>query len=193
MKNINVSFSFRAFIIYFVILGSLSWYIVNNAIERLNDGMRQSAESVMVDMSHILASEVESQLSSHHQDDISITPIQRLFDSAKRRQISAKIHQIKKTSIEMDIYITDERGIVVYDSTNKSTGKDFSQWRDVRLTLEGEYGARTSFIDPEKTEDEDEKIMVVAAPIRTSSGDIIGSLSVVKSINSLEGHLKTEM
>ena len=195
MKNVNVSFSFRAFIVYFVILGSLSWYIVNNAIERLNDGMRQSAESVMVDMSHLLATEVEKQLlidANQTQNVISTTSIQRLFNDVQQRNISAKIYQISKTSIEMDVYITDATGVVVYDSTNKNIGNDFSQWRDVRLTLEGEYGARTSFIDPEKTEDDDEKIMVVAAPIHSKAGNIIGSLSVVKSINSLEGHLKTE-
>lgn len=198
MKNVNVSFSLRAFIIYFLILGSLSWYIVNNAIERLNDGMRQSAESVMVDMSHLLAAEVEKQLSLEKENtaseirSIKTASIHDLFKRVNQRNISAKIYQISKTSIEMDVYITDQNGSVIYDSTGKDTGKDFSKWRDVRLTLEGEYGARTSFIDPEKTEDTDEKVMIIAAPIRSSSNDIIGSLSVVKSISSLEGHLKTE-
>ena len=198
MKNLNVSFSLRAFIIYFVILGSLSWYIVNNAIERLNDGMRQSAESVMVDMSHLLAAELEKQLRADQDNaestkaTINIQAIEHLFNSIKRRDILAEIYQIKKTSLDTDIYITDQQGMVIYDSTNKHTGQDFSKWRDVRLTLEGEYGARTSFIDPEKTADDDEKIMVVAAPIRSESSEIIGVLSVIKSITSLEDHLVTE-
>lgn len=192
MKNFNVSFGLRAFIIYFVILGSLAWYIVNNAIERLNDGMRQSAESVMVDMSHLLASEVEKQLDTSDTSTIDIMAIEQLFNRIKNRAIQAKIYQISKNTLDTDVYVTDKKGFVIYDSTNQNTGKDFSKWRDVRLTLEGEYGARTSFIDPEKTEDNDEKIMVVAAPIRSLKNQIIGSLSVVKSINSLEGHLETE-
>ncbi|MGH1427014.1 MAG: two-component system sensor histidine kinase CreC [Arenicella sp.] len=193
MKNLNVSFSLRAFIIYFVILGSLSWYIVNNAIERLNDGMRQSAESVMVDMSHLLASEVEKQLTSNAVDDkrIDTSSVKQLFSRMKAREIEATIYKITKKTIESDIYITDQNGIVLYDSTGKSLGKDYSQWRDVRLTLEGQYGARTSFIDQTKTSDDDEKIMVVAAPIHANA-EIIGVLSVVKSIKSLEGHLQTE-
>ena len=202
MKNINISFSLRAFIVYFLILGSLAWYIVNNAIERLNDGMRQSAENVMVDMSHLLAAKVEKQLKSEKdapsvEDSVKKTAlntvsIKVLFNRVNQRDILAKIYQISKTSIETDVYITDQNGLVIYDSTGKSTGEDFSQWRDVRLTLEGQYGARTSFIDPEKTKEDDEKIMVVAAPLRSDSGNIIGSLSVVKSIKSLEEHLQAE-
>lgn len=221
MKNLNVSFSLRAFVIYFVILGSLSWYIVNNAIERLNDGMRQSAESVMVDMSHLLASEVEKQLltnipnaditttnkstsptitldtlykpSNKDNSDTIIDPssVKQLFTRMKARDIEATIYKITKKTIESDIYITDHNGIVIYDSTGKALGQDYSQWRDVRLTLEGGYGARTSFIDQAKTADDDEKIMVVAAPINANE-QIIGVLSVVKSIKSLEGHLETE-
>ena len=195
MKAFKVSFSLRSFIIYFVILGALSWYLVNYAIERLNDGMRQSAESVMVDMSHLLAAEIEQQLitkQSENQAAIQTESIQTLFDKVKPRQIAAKIYQITKTSIDMDVYITNQNGLVIFDSSGKNTGADFSQWRDIRLTLEGEYGARTSFIDPEKTAEDDEKVMVVAAPIRNANDDIIGVLSVVKSISTLEDHLKTE-
>ena len=195
MKAFKVSFSLRSFIIYFVILGALSWYLVNHAIERLNDGMRQSAESVMVDMSHLLAAEIEQQLSSEklsNKQTIQVGSIQTLFDKVKPRLITAKIYQITKNSIDMDVYITDQNGLVIFDSSGKNTGADFSQWRDIRLTLEGEYGARTSFIDPEKTAEDDEKIMVVAAPIRSANDEIIGVLSVVKSILSLEEHLKTE-
>lgn len=204
MNKLNVSFSLRAFIIYFLILGSLSWYIVNNAIERLNDGMRQSAESVMVDVANLLASEIERSLIIASDQHLTVKPVKniraikinpdsisRLLNKTKQRDIEASIYKILKTKTEFDVYVTDQKGIVVYDSSNKALGQDYSQWRDVRLTLEGSYGARTSFLDPDKTEDNDEKIMVVAAPIKHGN-NIIGSISVVKPISSLEGHLKTE-
>lgn len=195
-KKLNVSFSLRAFVVYFVILGFLSWYLVENAIERLNDGMRQSAESVMVDMSHVFASELEQRLlirSSGDTEtvDIDTDTLKQMFYRTRLRQLQAQIYQITKASIDTDVYVTNQQGIVIYDSTGQYVGDDFSGWRDVRLTLLGEYGARTSFIDPEKTDNDDEKIMVVAAPIR--HGDtIVGVVSVVKSINSLEGHLQAE-
>ncbi len=193
MKKLNVSFSLRTFFVYFVILGFLAWYLVENAIERLNDGMRQSAESVMVDMSNVLASELEQRLQPTNDSGviIDISTVEQLFSRTRQRQLQAQIYQITKASIDTDVYVTDQQGTVIYDSTGNSLGKDFSTWRDVRLTLAGEYGARTSFVDPEKTADDDEKIMVVAAPVRWNES-IVGVVSIVKSINSLEGHLKAE-
>ncbi len=202
MTSPRISFSLRAFIVYFIILGALSWFILDNAIERLNDGMRQSAESVMVDMSHLLAAAIEDEISKQNSANstdptvINTEFINRIFDDLRKRSIQAKIYQITKNTIESDVYVTDHNGIVIYDSIGESVGKDYSQWRDVRLTLDGEYGARTSFKDPEKTEDHHEKIMVIAAPIFVNKPfpdrRIIGSISVSKSINSLEGHLATE-
>jgi len=193
MKNLKISFSLRAFFVYFLILGSLSWYIVDNALERLNDGMRQSAESIMVDLSHILAATIESEIDANQQLSLAqhSQPIDRIFNNIKRRTIDAKIYKVTKTQVDTDVYVTNAIGEVIFDSTGQNLGADYSQWRDVRLTLEGGYGARTSFKDQTKIEDDDEKIMVVAAPLKTE-GNIVGVVSVVKSINSLEGHLRTE-
>lgn len=192
MKKFKVSFSFRAFIVYFVILGSLSWYIVENALERLNDGMRQSAEIIMVDLSHIIAASLEDEILADEQLSLAehSQRLERVFQNIKQRSITAEIYKVTKTSVDTDVYVTDTFGKVIYDSTGNHLGADYSQWRDVRLTLAGEYGARTSFKDQSRTNDGDEKIMVIAAPLK-SGDNIIGVVSIVKSIKSLEGHLHT--
>lgn len=187
----KISYSLRAFAIYFVILGSLIWFTLDNAIERLNDGMRQSAESVMVDMANVLASLIEDTLVNSPERSLETSQLIRIFESLKQRQLSAQIYQVTKKNVDSQVYITDQNGIVVYDSNGLSTGQDFSKWRDVRLTLNGQYGARTSYIDQTRTEPDDPKAMVVAAPIKHSN-NIIGVVSVLKPINSLEGHLLTE-
>jgi len=187
----KISYSLRAFAIYFVILGSLIWFTLDNAIERLNDGMRQSAESVMVDMANVVASLVENSLESTSNKSIETSQLTQVFDSLKQRQLSAQIYQVTKTSVDSQVYVSDQNGIVIYDSNGQRTGQDFSKWRDVRLTLDGQYGARTSYIDQTRTEPDDPKAMVVAAPIKHQN-EIIGVVSVLKPINSLEGHLLTE-
>lgn len=195
----KISYSLRAFAIYFVILGTLIWFTLDNAIERLNDGMRQSAESVIVDIAHILAAFIEDE-AAH--DDKTTVPnkgqlvinsdqLQRVFTGVKARILDAKIYQVSKTQVDSEVTITDYKGIVIYDSTGKNLGKDYSRWRDVKLTLEGEYGARTSYVDRQHTEPGDEKVMVIAAPI-IQQGNIVGVISVSKPINSLEQHLLTE-
>lgn len=95
----------------------------------------------------------------------------------------------EKTHSSFRLYITDKKGIVIYDSLPKKAtkeqveknaeGEDYSKWNDVNLTLQGKYGARTTRTDPE---DATSSIMYVAQPIY-SSGDhnrIIGVVSVGK-------------
>jgi len=186
---VKISYSLRAFGIYFVILGSLIWFTLDNAIERLNDGMRQSAESVLVDMAQLLASLIEDEAIIN--DRLSTAQLKRVFKQLKARKFTAQIYQVSKTSVDSEVYVTDDKGIIIYDSTGEHVGEDFSKWRDVQLTLNGKYGARTSFRSQLRTEPDDPKVMIIAAPIN-HKGRTIGVVSVLKPINSLEGHLLTE-
>ena len=185
----KISYGLRAFFIYFIILGSLLWFTLDNAVERLNDGMRQSAESVLVDMAHVVASFLQDEIVTT--DALTTGQLGRVAEVFKQREFEAKIYQVTKRSVDSQIYVTDAQGQVVFDSGGLNTGKDFSRWRDVSLTLQGEYGARTSFMDPLFTEPDDPKVMIVAAPILYND-EILGVVSVAKPINSLEGHLVTE-
>ena len=184
----KVSFSLRAFVVYFIILACLSWFFLDKAIERLNVALRQSAESVLVDTANLLATSLE-----HEFDDQTLDTweIERLFSEAYERDLNALIYNVQKDRVDTEVYITDRNGIVVYDSSGEHAGEDFSGWRDVQLTLAGQYGARTSFKYEGQTEDDDEKIMVIAAPIQFAQ-DIVGVVSVVKPIQSLESFLLDE-
>jgi len=185
----KISYSLRAFGIYFVILGSLIWFTLDNAIERLNDGMRQSAESVLVDVAQILATFIEDEAIQNGR--LSTIQLKRVFEQLGFRKFSAQIYQVTKTDVDSEVYVTDQNGIIIYDSSGENVGEDYSKWRDVRLTLDGKYGARTSYRNQLETEPEDPKVMIIAAPI-THQGNTIGVVSVLKPIDSLEGHLLTE-
>ena len=196
----KISYSLRAFGLYFIILGSLIWFTLDNAIERLNDSMRQSAESVLVDIANILASFVEDELTQlgatqntkeNLPSSIDVDRLSRVFASLPTRPLQAQIYQITKESVDSQVYVTNQQGIVIYDSTGLHTDEDYSKWRDVYLTLAGEYGARTSYIDQAYTEPDDPKAMIIAAPI-VFDGQIVGAVSVLKPIDSLEGHLVAE-
>ena len=184
----TISFSLRAFAVYFVILAGLSWFILDEAIERINIALRQSAETVLVDTANLMATALEHEF----RDDLLDTgSIERLFSDAYARKLNAQIYSILKNRIDTGIYITDRAGMVVYDSSGEHTGEDFSQWRDVRLTLEGEYGARSSFRFEDRTEETDPKIMVIAAPI-LHQNQIVGVVSVVKPTGPLEEFLSSQ-
>ncbi|MCB1090927.1 MAG: two-component system sensor histidine kinase CreC, partial [Verrucomicrobiae bacterium] len=132
----------------------------------------QAAEEPMVDMSHLLASLVEQDLQD---GQIDADRFREGFAAAYRREFSAKVHQLVKTRLDTQVYVTDRNGIVRFDSDGgKSEGMDFSDWRDVRLTLQGKYGARATRVDPA---DPRSSVFHVAAPIRWQ-GEIIGVLTV---------------
>ena len=81
------------------------------------------------------------------------------------------------------MYVTDDKGIVLFDSdAGKAVGEDYSTWRDVHLTLAGEYGARATRVTDERTAGESgEELTVayVAAPIYRQ-GEIIGVVTLAK-------------
>jgi len=193
--GLKFSYGLRAFVLYAMILGGLGWFILNHAIERLNDGMRQSAESIMVDSANILASILEQQLTHESENSVSIDTnlLARSLQGAKSRQLDAQIYQVSRRNFGADVYVTDRSGMVIYDSSGKNLGQDFSNWRDVYLTLSGKYGARTSFLNSQgaKAQDGDPKAMIVAAPIHFNNS-IVGSISLLTPIEHLNAHLETE-
>lgn len=169
----SLNLSVRIFLAYFLLLGFAIWFVMRSFSAELVPGMRQSLEEVLVDTANLVAELVadelqDGRLKSDHFDSAMKAFSQRRFD--------ARIWFLKKRDPNMVVYVTDARGIVLYDSRGRNLGKDYSQWNDVYLTLRGQYGARTTQENPG---DEFSSIMYVAAPIKRH-GEIIGVVTVGK-------------
>jgi two-component system, OmpR family, sensor histidine kinase CreC len=126
-----------------------------------------------------LASGAQSVINTTQAPGPAVAPNSRFSQHVQRyanRPIAAGIWGFSKQSLDYRIYITDDRGIVLFDSENRAVGADYSQWRDVALTLRGEYGARSTADTPG---DATSTAMHVAAPIMVD-GRIAGVLTVVK-------------
>jgi two-component system sensor histidine kinase CreC len=142
----------------------------------------ESVEESLIDLSGLFAVMIEQDSESGH---LTINSIASLFEQKKRKSLNARIYRVSKKSIDVETYICDMNGRVVYDSTGKNTGKDFSQWNDVYLTLRGLYGARMS-----QTADHYQDALYVASPI-TVNGLLLGSVTVVKPKRVIEEFKKT--
>lgn len=131
----------------------------------------ETVEESLNDTANILATLLESEIENGR---IQTSNIRNLFDRISTRRFSAKIYAISKTDVNLEIYVTDKSGIIIFDSQNgRNVGKNFSRWNDVLLTLHGKYGARSSALSPTKS------ALYVAAPIRI--GDTIhGVITVIK-------------
>lgn len=138
----------------------------------------------MVDSAHLFASLLEEEFDPETFDP---EPLRRTFDRADRREFEAQIYNLLKHEINTDLYVTDAKGVVLFDSRNKSNeGKVYRGYRDVALTLKGFYGARSSRGDEE---DKYSSVMFVGAPIYRDQ-EIVGMVSVSKPQASMWGFIE---
>lgn len=148
-------------------------YLLVRILGDLDPRYRESSEDSMVDTAHIIASMVSSEI----EDGVIHTQRLRIsLSGLYARRFDAQIFGVKKTHVDLRIYVMNRAGTVIYDSFGEDEGEDFSTWRDVALTLMGQYGARTTLKDPT---DKSSDVMFVAAPV-IWKGNIVGVVSVGK-------------
>lgn len=153
----------------------LMWQLLKDIDPRY----RESAEESLVETAHLMASLIEQR--SPDDTTIDVDELDPLFRSVYARNVNASIFGFDKPGVELRLYVVDRRGIVLFDSMDRHVGEDYSRWRDVRLTLEGKYGARTS---PDIDDDPSTSVMYVGAPIRLGDG-IAGVVTAGKPVQSL--------
>lgn len=169
MRLTRVTLTFLALII------GLGFYnLVLYLLDDVDAQTFQATEEVMVDAAHVMAGMIESEL----EDGVmSKDALAAAFLQANEHEISARIHGHLKTTIGLGAYLTNSEGRVIFDSSYpKRAGEDFSLYNDVKRTLEGGYGARSSRLEEV---DDQSSVLYVAAPIH-SEGQIIGVISVYK-------------
>lgn len=150
-----------------LIMGLGFYRLTDYLLEDLESQTLQATEESMIDSSQLLANLVEND-----QD------LEAVFKGIENRQFEARIFAVLKNEVGINAYLTDEKGIVLFDSANpENVGKDFSEWSDVYKTLLGNYGARSSRTDEK---DPTSSVMHVGAPIHRN-GEIKGCLTVYKA------------
>src|SRR5262245_3655276 len=102
-------------------------------------------EDTLVDTANVLAELATDDFLSGH---IADGRFARRVAHLRGRDFGAEIWGFDKRLTNYRIYVTDARGIVVYDSAGRDIGKDYARWNDVYLTLRGEYGAGSTRSDP---------------------------------------------
>lgn len=158
---------------YFLIVGLAAWFVLNVFSQEVKPGVREAMEDTLVDTANLLAEQAARDFKAGKIKDGVLAQSLRTY---KARPVDAAIRGINKRTLEYRVYITDARGIVLYSTEPEQIGQDFSNWRDVYLTLHGQYGARTSRDDPK---DEQSSVMHVAAPI-LDGNRLVGVLTVAK-------------
>ena len=171
----------RVFFGFFLIAGLSAVLLLKVFLAEVKPSVREVMEDLMVDTANLLAETAADEMEAG-----GIRPDGWLATQLKRytqREVDVMIWGLRKQSLDLRIYVTDTTGRVVMDSGQPSAvGQDYSQWRDVALTLRGEYGARSS---RDRSADDRSTVLVVAAPV-VKDGRKLGVVSLTKPVASVQ-------
>lgn len=173
----------RVFIVIALVAGLAAWQLYANFREQLKPALQQATEDVLVDTASAFALLAEQDRREGHLADGRLAAALQVLPEQTLR---ASIWGHAREHSNIGVYVTDGRGIVVFDSTGLHTGEDYSRWNDVYLTLQGKYGTRSTKADPYSKLS---TVMYVGAPLRDEAGRISGVLTVYKSVQSLQPFL----
>jgi two-component system sensor histidine kinase CreC len=173
----------RIFGCYLVIFCICFAYPIGWVLDSMRSRYLEGVEDPLADQAQILAGVVGWMMA---EDRFNPDSFNKAFQSIYRRPLNIRIYRLTKTFVDMAVYITDARGRVIFHSRDPSqVGADYSHWRDVRMTLKGEYGARTSLSDPANPHS---SVLYVAAPILVR-GQLAGVLTVAKPTTNINSFL----
>ena len=171
--------STRIFLCYLAISAVCLYYPFDWVMDTMRTRYLEGVEDPLVDQANTLAAIVELELAQGAFDP---EKWGESFAHVYQRSVQAQIYKLVKYQVDTEVYITDEKGVVVFHSADpEAVGKDYSDWRDVHLTLKGEYGARTSRA---AEGDQSPSVLHVAAPIFLD-GEIAGVLTVAKPTTNI--------
>lgn len=174
----------RILIAFSLILSLGFYYLTHDVLTSIRVRYLEGVEESLVDGARIMAAMVSQDMET---GAFAPDTLRATFTKAYAREFASKIYHLNKTSVDMRVYITDNRGRLLFDSLDKApAGTDYSQWRDVSLTLEGKYGARST------REGEDPNaptVLYVAAPILMGD-QITGVLTVGKPTTNINSFLR---
>jgi two-component system sensor histidine kinase CreC len=175
----------RIFICYLAIFIVCFYYPMHWMLGTLRVRYLEGVEDSLVDQASILGAMVGSQMDAK---EFKPERLYHTFENVYRRPLPAKIYDFDKTRVDTRVYITDGYGKVIFDSEDRSLiGEDYSNWRDIKLTLDGKYGARSTkqnLTDPTST------VLYVASPI-IAGGKIAGVLTVAKPTTNINNFLNS--
>ncbi|NQW99997.1 two-component system sensor histidine kinase CreC [bacterium] len=155
MRFTRVTLFFIAFII------TLGFYqLARHFLAEVEPQTFQATEEVLVDTANLLAELVEKDV---HENHFQAAELREVFAGAHRRELDARIFAHTKRRIGVQVYLTDSKGIVIFDSDHgRREGEDYLSKRDVALTLAGRYGARSS---RNQETDSTTSVLYVGAPV----------------------------
>ena len=183
-----MSIAWRLALVLLAVVSLATWWLLEWSLSELRPRYLEAAEEVLIDTSRLLAEVVAIEHEAAVSADIPVAASQlrlerfaQAMEQGIAQRFQAQVYQLTKEFVDVRVYVTDATGIVRYDSHQLDQGADYSQWRNILLTLRGEYGARSTRFDPQ---DPHSSVLHISAPIMVSQ-QLVGVLTVAKPVSNL--------
>ncbi len=174
----------RIFLFYLAIFAVCLYFATGWIWTTLRTRYLESVEEPLVDAANLFAVLVEQEMA---RPGFTFQDLEAPLARAHSRALAVRIYGFDKSTVDLHLYITDDAGIVVFDTRKPSeVGADYSRFRDVKLTLEGKYGARATLQDPT---DPFSTALYISAPIYRE-GHIAGVLTLAEPTVTIDTFLK---
>lgn len=164
------------------------WFMSYTFNQQVKPNVRQVVEDTLAENANIIAMLVAEDV---YENKVNTVQFDAKIQNALNRKLNANIWQHNKKEINQQIYITNAKGIVIYDSQGIATGQDYSRWNDVYLTLQGKYGVRST---RSYDNDSNTSTMFIAAPIYYQTAQhqqqLIGVVSIGKPNSSVQPYIQ---
>jgi len=165
------------------------WFMSYTFNQQVKTNVRQVVEDTLAENANIIAMLVAEDV---YENKVGTAQFDEKIQKALNRKLNANIWQHNKKEINQQIYITDAKGTVIYDSQGIATGQDYSRWNDVYLTLQGKYGVRST---RSYEGDPNSSTMFIAAPIyyqtaQNQQQKLIGVVSIGKPNSSVQPYIQ---
>jgi two-component system, OmpR family, sensor histidine kinase CreC len=185
MRNLKLSVRIALSFAFVTILST--GIVAVAAYREMRPMLLEAVEITLIDTSRILASGLAE--SYEAKQDLSVAVSE--FRSSLKRMLATKFPV--RNSADQDshhqlrIFVTDDRGSLLFDNQDlEAIGQDFSRWRDIALTLKGQYGARATRQNPD---DPATSIHFISAPV-LSSGKLVAVVSIGKPVDSVATQIR---
>ncbi len=186
----------RLLFAFFVITGLAGFFALQVFESEVKPSAREVMEDALADTANLIAEQAAAELRAMPAGGtLQDSRLAQEVAAYRRRPVDIQIWGLHKRTLDLRVYVTDASGRVVLDSgfgpdavapapgpASSALGADYSKWRDVRLTLRGDYGARAT---RSVADDDTTSVMYVAAPVRDGAR-IIGVVTVGKPLATVQ-------